>query len=180
MGAEKKAVSLCLITAMLVLAPFTHLSSDDRRWMPLQIDGVHDPDSPVLSILQQPEEALSVLPPDRSGNLVDWVEALSSGAILPRSQIYPDTEVQVLDDDILFDQTAAMPMVLFPHRQHTEWLDCSNCHDRIFKRERALNEFGMYSILEGEYCGQCHGAVAFPLTECARCHSVARPAGAVQ
>jgi hypothetical protein len=24
----------------------------------------------------------------------------------------------------------------------------------------------------GEHCGRCHGAVAFPLTECTRCHSV--------
>jgi hypothetical protein len=32
----------------------------------------------------------------------------------------------------------------------------------------------MLHILEGKQCGQCHGAVAFPLTECARCHNTAR------
>jgi hypothetical protein len=32
----------------------------------------------------------------------------------------------------------------------------------------------MLQILSGEKCGQCHGAVAFPLTECARCHRVPR------
>jgi hypothetical protein len=29
-------------------------------------------------------------------------------------------------------------------------------------------------VLSGEKCGLCHGAVAFPLTECNRCHSVQR------
>ena len=32
----------------------------------------------------------------------------------------------------------------------------------------------MLLILAGEKCGLCHGAVAFPLTECLRCHSVQR------
>ena len=32
----------------------------------------------------------------------------------------------------------------------------------------------MMLILQGEKCGLCHGAVAFPLTECLRCHSVSR------
>ena len=169
-----------LVTVCGIGVTIQVLHGDDRKWAPLDSDGVHDPVSPALTILQQPEEALSVLPPDPSGNLVDWVAALSTGAIAPRSQIYPDTTVNLLDDDILFDQTAAMPIVLFPHRQHTEWLDCSNCHDRIFKRGRGINEFGMFSILEGYFCGQCHGAVAFPLTECKRCHSVPRNAGTIQ
>ena len=29
----------------------------------------------------------------------------------------------------------------------------------------------MGNILDGEYCGICHGAVSFPLTECDRCHN---------
>jgi hypothetical protein len=33
---------------------------------------------------------------------------------------------------------------------------------------------GMFPILSGEKCGRCHGAVAFPLTECRRCHVVMR------
>ena len=24
-------------------------------------------------------------------------------------------------------------MVRFPHKQLTEWLDCSNCHEKLFK-----------------------------------------------
>jgi len=143
-------------------------------WKPLTADSVHDPAAPALNLLQPPEDALSVLPPDGAGNKVNWVEALRQGHISPRTNIFPETKIEVLDLDIYFDQTADLRIVRFPHRPHTEWLDCVNCHDQIFKRGRGVNEFGMYSILEGEFCGQCHGAVAFPLTECDRCHSVPR------
>jgi c(7)-type cytochrome triheme protein len=67
-----------------------------------------------------------------------------------------------------------LPLVLFPHRPHTEWLDCNNCHDKIFVKKVDANPVNMFAILSGQYCGQCHGAVAFPLTECNRCHSVPR------
>ena len=67
-----------------------------------------------------------------------------------------------------------MPMVRFPHRQHTAWLDCSNCHDQLFGQTAGATTINMMLILQGEKCGLCHGAVAFPLTECLRCHSVVR------
>lgn len=141
-------------------------------WKPLAEDLLHDPFNPALPLLQEPEEALSVLPPAKQGNHVDWVAALRSGAIQPRTNIYPETKIRVIDLDILFEDTAGQPMVLFPHRPHTEWLDCENCHDKIFIEKKGANDFGMLDILEGRYCGQCHGAVAFPLTQCQRCHSV--------
>jgi len=155
----------------LLLAMTTNSFAD---WKPLTADSVHDPAAPALNLLQIPEDALSALPPDSAGNKVNWVEALRQGHINPRTNIFPETKIEVLDLDIYFDQTADLRVVRFPHRPHTEWLDCVNCHDQIFKRGRGENEFGMFSILEGEFCGQCHGAVAFPLTECDRCHSVPR------
>lgn len=147
---------------------------EPELWKPLAADGVHDPRNPALSLLQEPEEALSELPRADDGNNVDWVQALDDGYVEPRTNIYPDTEIRVLDLDVLLEDTAGMAMVLFPHRQHTAWLDCKNCHDRIFKAKKGANKFGMFDILQGEYCGQCHGAVSFPLTQCARCHSVPR------
>lgn len=147
---------------------------EPELWKPLAADGLHDPSNPALSLLQEPKEALSELPRANDGNNVDWVQALEDGYIEPRTNIYPETKIQVLDLDVLLEDTAGMPMVLFPHRQHTEWLDCKNCHDRIFKAKRGANKFGMFDILQGEYCGQCHGAVSFPLTQCERCHSVPR------
>lgn len=156
---------------------------EPELWKPLAADGLHDPSNPALSLLQEPKEALSELPRANDGNNVDWVQALEDGYIEPRTNIYPETKIQVLDLNILLEDTAGMPMVLFPHRQHTEWLDCKNCHDRIFKAKRGANKFGMLDILQGNFCGQCHGAVSFPLTQCTRCHSVPRtdrtpPAGA--
>lgn len=147
-------------------------------WRRLEEDGLHDPTNPALSLLQQPEEALSELPPASEGNHVDWVAALRDKIINPRTNIYPETKIKVLDLDVLMEDTAGMPMVLFPHRPHTEWLDCENCHDKIFKAKRGANPVNMHAILQGEFCGQCHGAVSFPLTQCQRCHSVPRRAGA--
>ena len=146
------------------------------EWKPLGNDGVHDSESPAVGILQEPAQALRELPPDTAGvgNQVRWVDALREGHIAPRTNILPETEVQVLDLDILMKDTAGMPVVRFPHLQHTEWLDCENCHDEIFKREAGATDVSMFSILQGRHCGRCHGAVAFPLTECRRCHSVPR------
>lgn len=144
-------------------------------WASLSEDGLHDPASPAVETLQQPAEALSQLPRDSAGNRVSWVKALREGYIDPRSSLYPDTMVEdILDMDIVMENTGEMPLVLFPHTTHTEWLDCNNCHDAIFKEKVGANPINMFEILQGQYCGRCHGAVAFPLTECNRCHSVPR------
>lgn len=138
-------------------------------------DGVHDPTNPAINLLQEPGQALSALPLDAVGNHVLWVKALEQGTIAPRTNVMPDTAIRVLDSDVIMPRTGEMPMVRFPHKQHTEWLDCSNCHEHLFKSKAgATKEVNMFVILQGEYCGLCHGAVSFPLTECKRCHSVER------
>lgn len=141
-------------------------------WKLLAEDGVHDPRNPGLAQLQQPADALKTLPGDFAGNMVNWVKAIESGAINPRTSILPETVVRTLDQDIIISKYGSMPAVKFPHRQHTLWLDCSNCHDQLFKPKIGANKFSMVAILNGEQCGLCHGAVSFPLTECNRCHSV--------
>lgn len=125
-------------------------------------------------MLQEPADALSKLTPDYAGNLVLWVKALEKGEINPRANLNPNTEVRVLDQDILLDLQGGMPIVRFPHKQHTLWLDCANCHEHLFKSKAGANKYSMLAILNGEQCGVCHGAVSFPLTECFRCHSVTR------
>lgn len=144
------------------------------RWKPLAQDGVHDPASPALGVLQEPAEALASLPPDHVGNQVLWVKALDEGHINPRTNILPETKVNLRETDVLLKNTGEMPMVRFPHRQHTAWLDCKNCHDHLFEQKAGATKINMFTILQGEKCGLCHGAVSFPLTECLRCHSVAR------
>ena len=164
------------LLASLALGAFSLYlwAADSRQWTPLEKDGLHDPQNPALKVMQPPAAALRLLPPDTAGNLVNWVKALRDSYINPRTNLYETTQVRILDSDILMKRTAEMPYVLFPHRAHTEWLDCSNCHEKLFKSQAGATPVNMFAILQGEYCGQCHGAVAFPLTECNRCHNVSR------
>jgi c(7)-type cytochrome triheme protein len=162
-------IGAALLAATLTAAG---LAAEPTLWRPLDKDGVHDPRNPGLAQMQQPAEALAPLPRDTAGNLVRWVQALDSGAIQPRANLWTSTEVRLLDQDIIVAKFGSMPAVKFPHRQHTLWLDCANCHNAIFKDKVGANKFSMTAILNGEQCGVCHGAVSFPLTECNRCHSV--------
>jgi c(7)-type cytochrome triheme protein len=160
---------ILLMTALLV-APVSAVLATD--WKPLAADGIHDPDNPVLDLLQEPAEALSQLPADAAGNKVNWVNALREGYVEPRTNIQPETKVNLRETELIMKNTGSANYVRFPHLAHTEWLDCSNCHDQLFAREVGKTPMTMLMILSGEYCGRCHGAVAFPLTECNRCHSV--------
>jgi c(7)-type cytochrome triheme protein len=165
-----RTIRLWVVAALLLAG--AALAADR---LPLAKDGVHDPANPAIKLLQEPAEALAKLPPDVVGNRVRWVQALEQGLIAPRTNILPDTKIKVLDQDVIMPRTGEMPMVRFPHKQHTEWLDCSNCHEQLFKSKAgATKQLNMFQILQGEYCGVCHGAVSFPLTECKRCHSVER------
>jgi len=163
---------LALAAAFVLAAPSALAQGAPSRWLPLHKDGVHDPKSPALRQLQQPADALASLPPDSAGNLVNWVRAIETGAIDPRTNLFADTKIRTLDQDIIVSKFGSMPAVKFPHRQHTLWLDCSNCHPKLFAEKAGSTKLSMSKILDGEQCGLCHGAVAFPLTECNRCHSV--------
>ena len=168
------AVLRWLLPLLLVLACAGTFAAAAREWMKIAADDLHDPKSPAIGVLQEPGEALAGLPHDYVGNQVRWMQALESGAIQPRTNILPETKVNLRTTEILLRHTANMPLVKFPHRQHTLWLDCSNCHDSVFQQKAGATQIGMFAVLSGEKCGLCHGAVAFPLTECKRCHSVER------
>jgi len=162
---------LALASASAVCQP-----QGPERWKSLAEDRIHDPASPAIGVLQEPGEALSVLPPDLAGNQVSWVRALREGYIAPRARVLEDTAVNLLNSEVIMMDTGEMPLVVFPHLTHTEWLDCSNCHEGIFKSQAGATPVNMFAILQGRYCGRCHGAVSFPLTECRRCHSLSRSA----
>ena len=163
------------LTLLVLLAALLPASAWAGEWLPLQNDGIHDPRSRGLKILQEPAEALHGLTPDHAGNMVRWVHSLEKGEIRPRERLFPQTKVRKLDLDIIMNVKGGMPAVRFPHRQHTEWLDCANCHNGLFAEKTGGSKISMFKILQGEQCGVCHGAVAFPLTECTRCHSIPRP-----
>ncbi len=145
-----------------------------QTWQPIAKDGLRDPGSPAVKLLQPPAEALSQLVPDTAGNQVRWVKALEQGQINPRSSLRAETKVQTYERDMFLNLRGGMPVVRFPHGIHTRWLDCSNCHDNLFRKEAGATKISMFLILQGEQCGVCHGAVAFPLTECGRCHNTKR------
>jgi c(7)-type cytochrome triheme protein len=164
-------VTLCVAQTAFGAEPASKIIS---YWLPLAKDELHDPANPALHLLQNPAKALSVLPRVGGGDQIDWVKALENNYISPRINLRSNTQIEVLDLNILFPDTGEMDMVNFPHKQHTEWLVCSNCHEEIFKYKAHATKFGMFEILNGDYCGRCHGAVAFPPTQCERCHNVPR------
>jgi c(7)-type cytochrome triheme protein len=63
-----------------------------------------------------------------------------------------------------------MPAVSFSHSSHASWLSCGNCHPAPFEMSKRGPTISMARIWAGEFCGKCHGSVAFPVTQCDRCH----------
>ena len=115
--------------------------------------------------------ALEGLPTDKFG-LVDWVAALEQGLIKPRDGIEPDGPQSVpFDMNIVMpSKTGMIAGAYFPHKTHTTWMSCDSCHIKIYKPLAGSNDLTMSTIVDGQACGVCHGKVAFPLNDCARCH----------
>lgn len=159
-----------LLLVLLVSAP-AYVAGP---WKTLDKDELHDPSNPALKLLQQPGDALSVLAPATGGNRVDWVAAVRKGQIAPRHSLDGAGEKETRETTIIMRNTLGFLPVTFPHEAHSMWMSCEMCHDSIFIPEVNANDITMVKILEGEYCGVCHGAVSFPLTECNRCHAAKR------
>lgn len=152
-----------------------------KRNLPPPEDGIHDPVNDGTHALQPPLSAFGSMPKSNAGNRINWVEALNQKKINPRyDRNDPKAEPIVMDLNIVREVKGSMPDVVYPHKQHTEWLDCSNCHPAIFVPQKGANAISMAAILMGEKCGVCHGKVAFPVSECRNCHSkkkdMAKPA----
>lgn len=116
------------------------------------------------------------LPKERFGNGLDWQQAEESGLISPTDFVkgisIKRKSLAVQKDFALNTKLVGMPNIIFSHKKHTFWNGCELCHPEIFvsvKRGDAHNS--MASIFEGKSCGVCHNTVAFPLTDCQRCHS---------
>lgn len=147
---------------------------ETRRHLPPIQEDIRDPSNTDAEMLQPPMEVFNKLPRFKSGlgNGVAWMEALDTGKIQPLWDLNdPNAEPMVMDMNVVRVPRGKMPNVVFPHRQHTEWLDCSNCHPDIFIPQKGANQISMAAIILGEKCGVCHGKVAFPVSECKLCHS---------
>ncbi len=121
-------------------------------------------------------KAIDALPKDGTGN-VSWTAAVMNGFINPKGSLDPDEdEDPVFNLNIFIEaKVPLMANVIFPHSIHTYWLSCNNCHPKIFIPEAGANPITMDEIFKGEWCGRCHGKVAFtfwPRSNCTRCHSI--------
>ena len=162
-------VAICLLA--IGLPPLAHAHTITPA---LEAPDISDTTNPAEPVLEKATDALTGLPLDRKG-AIDWMRALNSGAIVPRAGLKVTDKMKVFDADIIMKNTKEMPYVKFPHNSHTRWLACVNCHDEIFIPSAGENPINMAKIFLGQYCGVCHGKVAFKATNtCERCHSVPR------
>lgn len=115
---------------------------------------------------------LSDYPATPLGNRVDWVAALRGGMISPLRYLKEKPVETAFEEKLSIEaEWNFVPPSIFPHKAHTEWLDCNNCHPEIFTiKKKGTEGFSMNNILEGEFCGVCHLNVAFPMDDCQRCH----------
>jgi c(7)-type cytochrome triheme protein len=156
------------------------LQAPGRRNLPPLEDGIHDAGNEATGLLQPPLTAYAGLPKSNAGNRIDWVKSLNDKKLTPRADKQDQkAEMAVLELNIVREVKGSMPDVVYPHKQHTQWLDCSNCHPAIFIPQKGANQMSMASIILGKGCGTCHGRVAFPISECRLCHSKAKEPAAI-
>ena len=112
------------------------------------------------------------LPPTMFGNGVDWSAGLRDRSIRPLTYLKkkPPQDMKFDKELLLEAEMSIIPPAIFPHKAHTPWLDCDNCHPDLFNIKKKGTHFSMVEILKGNYCGVCHLTVAFPMDDCKRCH----------
>lgn len=153
-----------------------YLGSDGK------LAGTGSPDRPASEVYRLGKgvhpQALSLpgLPKDKFG-LIDWNLMIKKKVITPAGSLYGDKkEKPLLDLNILIHTKGDfVHNVIFRHKPHNYWLDCKNCHPKIFIMGKGKNKMSMQGIVKGKWCGRCHGKVSFPLTDCKRCHSKSKP-----
>lgn len=106
------------------------------------------------------------------GDGVNWVELLRRGTIKPLTTLQTEPKTFQPQKTITMEtQGGVIPPVFFPHRAHTDWLDCSSCHPELFPQGESREESARkYLFRPCRRCGSCHVRVAFPFNDCQRCH----------
>ncbi len=115
-------------------------------------------------------------PKERFGNGIDWEKTEEAGLVKPVDYIegvsFKRRQFEIPKDFGLSPTVETMPEIVFSHRKHSKWSGCEGCHPEIFAGvKKGATKYSMVEIFEGRYCGQCHQSVAFPTTDCQRCHS---------
>lgn len=116
------------------------------------------------------------MPKERLGNGIDWGKAEEQGLVKPVDQLEgvsaSKQKLKVQPDFSLKAKVDGMPDIIFSHKKHTVWNGCELCHPDIFVGiKKGATKYSMIDLFEGKYCGVCHDKVAFPQTDCTRCHS---------
>ncbi len=109
------------------------------------------------------------IPVDRFG-FIDWLKLKEDGVFRPIHSLSKDFKHEVRDNKILFRSKGKLKDVLFDHKIHSSWINCSSCHPEVF-RESLTNDVKMVRMSKGKFCGYCHGKVSFTFADCKRCHS---------
>jgi c(7)-type cytochrome triheme protein len=106
------------------------------------------------------------------GDGINWVASLRKGTIAPLNYLKTQSKEPSYDRELSLEaEWVKFPPAVFPHKAHSEWLACSNCHPDVFNiKKKTTLHFSMPLILKGEFCGVCHLSVAFPMNDCKRCH----------
>jgi c(7)-type cytochrome triheme protein len=115
-------------------------------------------------------------PRAKFGNGINWEKAAEDGLINPVDSIEGVSikkPAQAIQKDFsIKPKEAGKGEIIFSHKKHVLWNGCEVCHPEIFKGgKRGSTAYSMKEIEQGKFCGVCHTTVAFPLDDCARCHS---------
>ncbi|MBI5741474.1 MAG: hypothetical protein HZA16_12270 [Nitrospirae bacterium] len=115
-------------------------------------------------------------PKGRFGNGIDWEKTEAEGLVKPVDFLegvsIKRQAITAQKDFALSPKLEGMPDIIFSHKKHTVWNGCELCHPEIFVGvKKGSTKYSMIEIFDGKYCGVCHTSVAFPLTDCQRCHT---------
>ncbi|MDH5572361.1 MAG: hypothetical protein OEY89_11385 [Gammaproteobacteria bacterium] len=109
------------------------------------------------------------MPVDKYG-FIDWLVLQKEEVIKPVHSLDKEFEFDVRDNNVLFVSKSKLKDVVFNHKIHSTWIECSSCHPQVF-REDLNNDVKMVRMSKGKYCGRCHGKVSFTFSDCLRCHN---------
>lgn len=123
------------------------------------------------------------LPTTDYGDGIDWNKAIKDKIISPKTTLSANNGANSMSlpthlevplywtTNISNIYNVSNIYVRFPHVEHIQWLNCSNCHPDLFSiKQTGTVEFDKKSNLYGQFCGTCHMTVALPLNGCSRCH----------
>lgn len=122
------------------------------------------------------EKLRQTLPEGRFGNEIDWAAASRLKKVMPRDYIegvsFDRPKLKHDQGNLNLDaKLVGLPDISFSHKEHAVWNSCELCHPDLFALKVGTSDYSMQEIFAGQYCGVCHGTVAFPLQDCGRCHA---------